>query len=172
MRSARPALAAIVATILTAAGAISFAQQTPPAGARGGRRGVPIGVPPAPLGDGPFVFDTAEQHKVRVVVVTKGLANPWSFAFLPDGNILVTERGGQLRLVRHGVLDPQPVSGAPQSRAIRLGGLMDVVLHPKFAENRLIYLTYSKPGENGLIATALARGQWAARFFARAWRGG
>jgi glucose/arabinose dehydrogenase len=161
MRSARPALAAIVAAILTAAGAIAFAQQTPPAGARGGRgRGTPIGVPPAPLGDGPFVFDTAEQHKVRVVVMTKDLANPWSFAFLPDGNILVTERGGKLRLVRHGVLDPQPVSGAPQSRALRLGGLMDIVLHPKFAENRLIYLTYSKPGENGLIATALARGQW------------
>ena len=119
-----------------------------------------IGVARVPLGDGPWVFDTAEQHKVRVVAVTKGLANPWSLAFLPSGEMLVTERSGRLRIIRNGVLDPQPVAGVPQSKLQRLGGLMDVVLHPRFAENRFVYLTYSKPGDKDLIATALGRGTW------------
>ncbi len=132
--------------------------QQPAPGAFSGNRA--IGVTVAPLGDGPWVIDTAEQHTVRVSVVTKGLANPWSLAFLPDGSILVTERGGRLRIVRHGVLDPTPVAGAPQATALRLGGMMDVVLHPRFAENNFVYITYSKGGEKGLIATALARGTW------------
>jgi len=119
-----------------------------------------IGVARTPLGEGPWVFDTAEQHKVRVVAVTKGLANPWSLAFLPSGEMLITERAGRLRLIRNGVLDPQPVAGVPLSKMQRLGGLMDVVLHPRFAENHLVYLTYSKPGEKDLIATALGRGTW------------
>ena len=119
-----------------------------------------VGVPRVPLGDGPWVFDTAEQHKVRVVAVTKGLANPWSLAFLPSGDMLITERSGRLRIIRNGVLDPQPVAGVPQSKMQRLGGLMDVMLHPRFAENRFVYLTYSKPGDKDLIATALGRGTW------------
>ena len=119
-----------------------------------------IGVARTPLGDGPWVFDTAEQHKVRVVAVTKGLANPWSLAFLPGGEMLVTERSGRLRIIRNGVLDSQPIAGVPTSKMQRLGGLMDVVLHPRFAENRLVYLTYSKPGDKDLIATALGRGTW------------
>src|SRR6185312_16156664 len=124
-------------------------------------RGPALGVVRQPLGDGPFVFDTAEQHKVRVVVVTKGLAKPWSLAFLPDGSMLITElQKGQLRLVRNGVLDPAPVPGVPQSAAVSLGGLMDVVLHPRFAENHIVYLTYGKPNGQGQIATALARGRW------------
>ena len=119
----------------------------------------PIGIPVTALGDGPWVFDTAEQHKIRVVVVAKGLSHPWSLAFLPDGNLLVTERVGRLRLIRDGFLHPLPVAGLPKVQAIRLGGLMDVALHPKFAENRLIYFTYTKPGEKDRIATALARGR-------------
>ncbi len=109
----------------------------------------PIGVPHVALGNGPFVFDTAEQHKIRVVVVTKGLSHPWSLAFLPGGNMLVTERAGRLRMVRDGVLDPQPLSGLPKVHAVRNAGLFDIVLHPKFAENKLLYFTYSKPGEDG-----------------------
>src|SRR5205823_14815366 len=105
----------------------------------------PIGVPPAPLGTGPFVFDTAEQHKIRVVVVTKGLSHPWSLAFLPDGNMLITERSGRLRMVRDGTLDPNPVAGVPQVQAQGLAGLMDLALHPKFSENKLIYSSYHKP---------------------------
>ncbi len=128
---------------------------------RGRGRGPAIGLPRLPLGDGPFVFDTAEQHKIRVVVVTKALVKPWSLAFLPDGGMLVTElQKGDLRIIRNGVLDPNPVSGVPKSAAVSLGGLMDVVLHPNFAENKFIYLTYSKPNGQGQIATALARGRW------------
>jgi glucose/arabinose dehydrogenase len=122
-------------------------------GPRAGAAPVPIGVARPPLGDGPWIIDTAEQHRVRVVVVTKGLANPWSLAFLPGGDMLVTERAGRLRLIRDGVLVPAPVAGP-------LGGLMDVVLHPRFAENHWVYLTYSKANGDGLIATTLARGRW------------
>jgi len=119
----------------------------------------PIGVPVAPLGNGPFVFDTAEQHKIRVSVVAKGLEHPWSLVFLPDGSMLVTERPGRLRVIRDGKLDPKPISGVPAVRLIGNSGLMDVALHPKFAENKLVYLTYNKPGPNKTIATALARGR-------------
>jgi glucose/arabinose dehydrogenase len=135
----------ILAIGLAAAG---WAQQPPP-----------IGVPHVDLGAGPFVFDTAEQHKIRVVVVTKGLSHPWSLAFLPDGNLLITERAGRLRIVRDGVLDPQPLAGVPKVHAVRNAGLFDIALHPKFADNKLVYFTYSKPGENSQQATILARGR-------------
>jgi len=128
--------------------ALSYAQQQPP-----------IGVPVAPLGAGPWVFDTAEQHKIRVSIVTKGLSHPWAIAFLPGGEMLITERGGRLRVVRNGVLDPKPISGLPQIRTDGNGGLMDVALHPRFTENRLVYLTYTKPVGNGMGAPVLARGR-------------
>jgi glucose/arabinose dehydrogenase len=115
-----------------------------------------FGVPVPPLGDGPFVFDTAEQHKIRVSVVARGIAHPWAIAFLPDGAMLLTERPGRLRVVRHGALDPHPIPGVPQVRTDGNGGLMDVALHPRFAENRLIYLTYTKPVGDGKGAPALA----------------
>ena len=118
-----------------------------------------IGVPVPPLGDGPWVFDTAEQHRIRVSIVTKGLVNPWSMAWLPDGNILVTERPGRLRIIRNGVLDPMPIAGVPVVKAQRLSGLMDVVLHPKFAQNHFVYLTYNKGRDDGMMATVLS-GFW------------
>ena len=125
---------------------------------RGG--GAPIGVPRAPLGDGPWVLDTAEQHKIKVSIVASGLVNPWSLAWLPDGSMLITERPGRLRLLKNGVLDPTPIAGVPAVKAQRLSGLMDVVLHPRFAENRLVYLTYNKGrATDGMMATALARGR-------------
>ena len=120
----------------------------------------PLGVPVAPLGDGPWVIDTAEQHKVRLAVVAGGLANPWSFTWLPDGGILVTERPGRLRIIRNGVLDPQPIAGTPVVKAQRLSGLMDIALHPQFAENHFVYLTYNKGREDGLMATVLARARF------------
>ena len=123
------------------------------------RQQPPIGVPVPPLGAGPWVFDTAEQHKIRVSVVTRGLSHPWAIAFLPGGDMLITERGGRLRIVRAGVLDPQDISGVPQVRTDGNGGLMDVALHPQFAENRLVYLTYTKPVGRGMGAPALARGR-------------
>ena len=119
----------------------------------------PIGVPVPPLGSGPWVFDTAEQHKIRVSVVTRELSHPWALAFLPDGDMLVTERPGRLRIVRRGVLDPRAISGVPQVRTDGNGGLMDVALHPRFVDNGLVYLTYTKPVGNGRGAPALARGK-------------
>ena len=82
---------------------------------------------------------------IRVGPVVKGLVNPWSLTFLPDGNMLVTERPGRLRLVRNGILSPQPIAGVPAVFARGQGGLMEVALHPRFADNKYIYLTYSKP---------------------------
>ena len=119
----------------------------------------PIGVPVPPLGAGPWIIDTAEQHKIRLSVVTKGLSHPWAIAWLPSNDMLITERGGRLRLVRNGVLDPQPISGLPAIRTDGNGGLMDVALHPQFASNRLVYFTYTKPVGNGMGAPALARGR-------------
>lgn len=119
----------------------------------------PIGVPVPPLGAGPFVIDTAEQHKIRVSVVTRGLSHPWAIAFLPDGAMLVTERPGRLRVIRNGALDPTPIAGVPQVRTEGNGGLMDVALHPRFAENGLVYLTYTKPVGGGRGVPALARGK-------------
>ena len=118
-----------------------------------------IGLPVPPLGAGPFVFDTAEQQKIRVSVVTRGPVAPVEHRVPPDGSMLVTERPGRLRVVRNGVLDPTPIAGVPRVRTDGNGGLMDVALHPRFAENRLVYLTYTKPVENGRGTPALARGR-------------
>jgi aldose sugar dehydrogenase len=123
------------------------------------QRGQPIGIPVPPLGAGPFVFDTGEQHRIRVSVVARGLSHPWAIAFLPDGAMLITERPGRLRIIRQGVLDPMPVAGVPAVRTDGNGGLMDVALHPRFRENGLIYLTYTKPVGGGKGAPSLARAQ-------------
>ena len=142
----------------------AIAQQTVPF-----RNNIPVapsGIPAVPLPDKPVVYDTAEGQRIRVVVVTRGLSHPWSLAFLPDpstppanGNMLVTERTGQLRLIRNGVLDPQPIAGVPAVRSQGLSGLMDVALHPQFAQNRLVYLTYTKPLQGTQNTLALARGR-------------
>lgn len=120
------------------------------------------GLPVEPLGDGPWEFPTAEQGmRIKVSVVTKGLSHPWDMAFMPNGDILVTERRGQLRIIRNGILDPEPISGLPTVHAVRLSGLMDIELHPDFANNQLVYLTYTKNlNEDPLeVATTLARGR-------------
>jgi aldose sugar dehydrogenase len=96
----------------------------------------------------------------KVVTVAEGLKNPWSMAWLPNGDMLVTERGGTLRIIRDGKLLPDPVPGVPEVRAQGQGGLQDVVLHPNFAENHLLYLSYSKPrngGKEGTTALSRAR---------------
>lgn len=103
----------------------------------------------------------SESGPYNVVTVVDGLQDPWSIAFLPGGEMLVTERPGQLRVVRNGVLDPEPVAGTPEVRYAGQGGLLDVVLHPDFESSRLIYLSFSKPSEDGSEATtAVARGRW------------
>jgi glucose/arabinose dehydrogenase len=111
-----------------------------------------IGVAPVVLSESSYVFDSAEQHKIRVVVVAKGLKHPFSIALLPSGDALVSERGGPLRLV-HDVggaspkLDPEPVAGLPTLEpAYRNGGLHEIVPHPQFAKNLLVYFTFNRPG--------------------------
>lgn len=100
-------------------------------------------------------------HDYRIVTVAEGLVNPWSMAFLPDGDMLVTERPGRLRIVRNGKLLPDPVPGLPQLRVGGQGGLLDVVVHPAFASNRLIYFSYAKPSADTLQGTtAVARARF------------
>src|SRR2546422_7320061 len=88
------------------------------------------------LGDGPWTYTTSEKNtRIRVSVVTKGLSHPWSMVWLPNGDMLVTERAGRLRIVRNGVLDPEPIAGVPKVQAGGTSGLLDIALHPKFAAN-------------------------------------
>ena len=120
--------------------------------------GVPALDPPAE----PVVLYSQDQPRIRVVPITTGLSHPWGLAFRRNGDILVTERNaGTLRLIRDGVLDPRPIPGVPEVyTGARLAGLMDIALHPD--DDRLVYLTYSKPaeqdGRRGAVI-ALARGR-------------
>lgn len=101
------------------------------------------------------------QSRFNAVTVTTGLFRPWSMAWLPNGDILVTERPGRVRLIHDGVLDPEPIAGVPPVHAVRLSGLMDVLPHPNFAQNGWVYLTYTKniSQEGPVVATTLARGK-------------
>ena len=119
----------------------------------------PTGLVVPPLPDEPVFYQTAEGQEIKVVVLVPGLTRPWSLAFLPNGDMLVTERAGQLRIVRNGVLDPAPVAGVPDVRAAGLSGLFDIALHPQFANNRFVYLTYNKPAAGGAVL-GLARATW------------
>ena len=94
-----------------------------------------------------------QQEDYRVVSVVEGLEVPWSMAWLPNGDMLVTERPGRLRIVRDGELDPNPITGTPQVRAQGQGGLLEVAVHPNFASNQFIYLTFSKPNADGSEGT-------------------
>ena len=103
----------------------------------------------------------SEEHSFRVVKVVEGLDHPWCVAFLPDGRMLVTERPGRLRIISSNKLDPQPVAGLPEIVAHGQGGLFDVALHPRFAENALVYFSYNARGADGRDGTELARGKLA-----------
>ena len=160
-----------VGTVVTLAAVVIVVgvhAQTPPAGAQGrggaagGGRGAPTAPPPIQWSTpaAPTVtlaLDTAVQHMIWVVP-TRGLTQPWSMAFLPDGGILVTERPGCLRIVHSGVLDPRHVSGLPAIQAAGLGGLMDLALHPRFNENQLVYFTYHKPAATTTVAAIAPTG--------------
>jgi len=133
-------------------------------------KGIPVapsGLTHRPLPKLPMEFDTGEGQRIRVVAVARGLESPFSIAFLPDGVMLVTTRTGQLRVIRNGVLDPKPVAGTPASYwAVESGlpgavhGYMDIALHPQFAQNGFVYLTYTKPIDDQKRVAALARGKW------------
>ena len=103
---------------------------------------------------------SSERHEFHLATIARGLSHPWSLAFLPNGDMLVTERIGRLRIVRNGELDPTPISGVPEVGLGGQAGLLDIALHPQFAENRLIYLSYTAAGEGG-NGTVVARARFA-----------
>ena len=140
------AAAATVGGVTTAAQTAAPAAPTPPRPQQ--RGGYPLPALPA-------VFETFQQ-KVRVSVVAQGLDRPWSLVMLPDGDMLVSMRfANEIRAIRKGVLDPKPLAGLPPMRRI-----FDVAIHPKFAENKWIYVGYSKPGTEARTPLALARGRF------------
>ncbi|MBM3355814.1 MAG: PQQ-dependent sugar dehydrogenase, partial [Betaproteobacteria bacterium] len=100
----------------------------------------------------------SEEHPFTVTRVLSGLSHPWALAFLPDGRLLITERDGRMRVAKDGKLEAQPLAGLPQVTPHGQGGLMDVVLHPNYAQNQLIYWSYSARGSDG-VGTEVARGK-------------
>lgn len=134
------------------------------------RMGIPVapsGLADKPLGNGPFDYPTAEGMDIRVTVLTKALSYPYALLFLPDDTLLITQRDGKLRVMRDGKLDPNPVAGGPTSFSTGISGMpgavhgyMNLALHPRFAENQSIYLSYTKPLSENRTTVAVARARW------------
>ena len=150
MSSNRPAGAAYRLATACAAAAVLVVSSA----GRAGAQPLDLGVLPIDVRDEPYVFDTAEQHSIRVSVVARRLAHPFALAFLPNGDALISERGKRLRLVRNAAnegrpsLDPMPIAGTPPPGFVRpTVGLLDVGVHPDFAQNRFVYFTYNKAEE-------------------------
>jgi glucose/arabinose dehydrogenase len=122
----------------------------------------PVGLTVNPVGAGPFIYDTAEGVNISLRVVARGLNHPWSMAWLPDGSALITEKNsGTIRRLVDDKLQDGTVAGAPQGAIIsRYKGLLDIALHPDFANEPWVYMSYNKslPGEKEAIA--IARGRW------------
>ena len=142
----------LTASVVTLAAAATLAQGGPPPPGSFQR------VPSLPFPDAARELELSGT-RYRVVPMVRGLVTPWSLTFLPNGDMLVTERPGRLRIVRNGTLDPQPIAGTPEVWATGQGGLLEVLPHPRFSENRWLYLTYSKACEKG-ATTALLRGRF------------
>ena len=122
-------------------------------------RAIP-GPPRFPLPTESRVYNTFEQ-KIRTTVIAHGIARPWALLPLPDGDFLVSVREtGQVLAIRKGKLDPTPLTGLPAMHKTRTNGMLDMALHPKFAENKLIYFTYHKPLDGDNFTLALARGRY------------
>jgi glucose/arabinose dehydrogenase len=119
----------------------------------------PQGIKIPPLPEAPVRYETAEGQNIRVSVLARGFTNGWSMAFVSDDTILVAERGGQIKAVRNGVVDPQPVTGAPAARGQGLSG-MDLALHPNFERNHAVYISYTKPLDEKRTTLAVARAVW------------
>jgi glucose/arabinose dehydrogenase len=103
----------------------------------------------------------AQAQALKPVTVASGLQNPWGLAFLPDGRMLVTERPGRMRIVTPAGALGEPLQGLPKVEAARQGGLLDVAIDPKFADNALVYWSYSEADPEGGPgnSTAVARGK-------------
>jgi len=155
-------LAALFSAAVLAGGALAQHKDVP---FQGGIPVAPTGLANKPLGNGPFEYATGEGQDIRVVVVTKELSFPFAIAFLPDGTMLVTERKADIRVIKNGKLDPKPIEGPKGYFAGTSGlpgavhGYMDLVLHPQFAQNQLLYLSYTKRVNDRNI-TAVARMRW------------
>lgn len=137
----------------------SYAQQRVPRGNNGtpvAPQGLSVPSPPA----APVRFATAEGQDIVVETWVTGIKRPWSLAFVAPDTALVTQRTGGLRVIRGGKLDPNPVGGAPEAKPEGLSGLMDIALHPEFARNGFVYLSYNKPLAGDKSALAIARGRW------------
>jgi glucose/arabinose dehydrogenase len=119
----------------------------------------PQGIKIPPLPEAPVRYETAEGQNIRVSVLARGFTNGWSMAFVSDDTILVAERGGQIKVVRNGMVDPQPATGAPVARGQGLSG-MDLALHPNFDRNRAVYISYTKPLDEKRTTLAVARAVW------------
>ena len=132
------------------------AQQAVPM--RGDTPVAPPGYKTPPLPEAPVRYETAEGQNIKVSVYVRGLQRPWSLVSVSPDTLLVTERPGRIRVVRNGVLDPQPVAGAPASRGN--SGMLDLALHPDFEKNGLVYISYSKPIDEKRSGLAVARAKW------------
>jgi glucose/arabinose dehydrogenase len=124
--------------------------------------GIPVApeLPVPPLPKEPKEYQTAEGQDIRVSVFARGLSHPYSMAFLPGSVMLVSEKDGRIRVIRDGVLDPEPIAGVPEVLPTRRSGLNDLALHPNYEQNHYVYFTYHKPIANGEPVMALARGRW------------
>jgi len=136
--------------------ALAFALAAPAAVTVSLGQQAPIGMAPVALTQSAYTFDTAEQHNLKVTVVTRGLNHPFSLALLPDGDALISERGGALKLLRNAVgapgrattLEAAPLAGVPAiEKAYRLAGLHDLALHPDFAKNQWVYFSFNRAGD-------------------------
>ena len=104
-----------------------------------------------PVGAGPFYYDTAEGMDIRVRVLARGLDHPWSITWLPDGSALITEKNsGSIRRLKDDVLLEEPVLGAPAGAIVsRYKGLLDIAVHPDFANQPWVYMSYNKALADG-----------------------
>ena len=103
---------------------------------------------------------SSDDERFQLETVASGLNHPWSLAFLPNGGQLVTEREGQLRLIKNGHLQPEPVPGVPELVVSGQGGLLDVILHPDFANNRTLFLSYAHRESREGMTTRVARAEF------------
>ena len=127
-----------------------------------------IGIAPVTLGSEPYLFDTAEQHGIKVSVLAKGFARPFAIEFLPGGDLLIVERGMGLRLLRQATgqaqLDADLIEGMPKpADGVFSVGVQDVALHPEFARNQWLYFTYNDPAPRPPEDTSTPANQRTAR---------
>src|SRR4029079_1572613 len=101
------------------------------------------GQAPSGLAENQVVSAPAGDVQFRVETVASGLEVPWAFAFLPNGNMLFTERPGRIRIIENGKLRPDPVFTVPDVEPSGESGLMDISLHPGFASNGYLYMAYA-----------------------------